>query len=111
MTNPATGIETYPEMLKAAGYYTGYFGKFDVGVPRSQGFEKAANLFDFWNGDHWHGNYWHEEDCLFVQTDGLTNKTTSYCDCPPADKPHISHGWGRAISPARPCIPIGKLRP
>jgi arylsulfatase A-like enzyme len=43
---------SYPELLRAAGYYTGFIGKFGVEYYTFQG--QAAEKFDFWYGhDGW----------------------------------------------------------
>jgi len=44
--------ETYPALLRAAGYYTGFIGKFGVEYYTFRG--RASEKFDFWRGhDGW----------------------------------------------------------
>lgn len=43
--------QTYPALLKAAGYYTGFIGKFGVGE------NMPAAMFDYWKGFPGQGNY------------------------------------------------------
>src|SRR5690606_15816720 len=59
---------TYPALLREAGYYTGFIGKFGVGEPVNQ----PKEHFDFWAGSakgqpdyemvDEHGNYLHHTD-------------------------------------------------
>lgn len=43
---PEAFQNTYPMLLKSAGYQTGFIGKYGVGVPK----EQPAKAFDFWAG-------------------------------------------------------------
>ena len=77
---PENWENTYPTLLRKNGYYTGYIGKWDIGVGED-GFLHGMNLFDYWGGDRWHGNYWHEKECNFVTNDGIANKKEIRCTC------------------------------
>jgi len=77
---PENWENTFPALLKKNGYYTGYIGKWDIGVGEV-GFQHGMNLFDYWGGDRWHGNYWHEKDCNFVNNDGIAHKKEIRCTC------------------------------
>ncbi len=79
---PENWDQTFPAILKQNGYYTGYIGKWDIGVGE-EGFQYGINLFDYWGGDRWHGNYWHERDCNFVINDGTVHKKEIFCSCVP----------------------------
>ena len=81
LMTPKNWNETYPALMKEAGYWTGYFGKWDVAGEK--GFVQGASMFNFWAGDRYHGNYWHEADCVLVTANGLIGKADAYCDCPP----------------------------
>lgn len=45
---PAQWLETYPARLRAAGYRTGFIGKFGVGNDKT--IAATTNQFDFWRG-------------------------------------------------------------
>ncbi len=77
---PENWENTFPALLKKNRYYTGYIGKWDIGVGED-GFQHGMNLFDYWGGDRWHGNYWHEKDCNFVTNDGTAHKKEIRCTC------------------------------
>jgi len=54
--------QTYPLLLKKAGYYTGFVGKYGVGMKED---EMPKEKFDFWKGLHgekyWgQGHYWQD---------------------------------------------------
>jgi arylsulfatase A-like enzyme len=65
---PEALAQTYPMLLKKAGYHTGFVGKYGVGVPK----EQPAGQFDFWAGSDKgqpdydmtdeQGNYLHHTD-------------------------------------------------
>ena len=48
----AAMAQTYPVLLRQAGYRTGYLGKFAVGAPRPESRQLAlpSNQFDYWYG-------------------------------------------------------------
>lgn len=82
MVTPKEVNATYPAVLRAGGYETGYIGKWDVGVGED-GFRMGMTLFDYWAGDRFHGNYWHEAECPLVTNDGRQSKSEIKCTCPP----------------------------
>lgn len=49
--------QTYPMLLKAAGYYTGYIGKYGVGST-----ELPARKFDYWGGFERQGSYFQRDE-------------------------------------------------
>jgi len=82
MVTPKNPDVTYPAVLRAGGYETGYIGKWDVGSAE-EGFRMGMKLFDYWGGDRLHGNYWHEAECPFVTNNGRGSKEQIQCTCPP----------------------------
>jgi arylsulfatase A-like enzyme len=82
MVTPKNPDITYPAVLRAGGYETGYIGKWDVGSAE-EGFRMGMKLFDYWGGDRLHGNYWHEAECPFVTNNGRGSKEQIQCTCPP----------------------------
>ena len=60
ITDFATGLsepqwnESYPVLLRKAGYHTGFIGKFGVG--NAAAVESAAQRFDFWRGERGQGS-------------------------------------------------------
>ena len=50
--------ETYPALLKSAGYKTGFIGKFGVGKEK----EMPKETFDFWRGFGGQGKYENEDE-------------------------------------------------
>jgi arylsulfatase A-like enzyme len=82
ITTPRNWNATFPALLKENGYFTGFIGKWDIGLGE-EGFQKGMNLFDYWGGDRWHGNYWHERNCNFVTNDGMQHKSEIRCTCVP----------------------------
>ncbi len=91
--NPLTPdqfAQTYPGLLKAAGYYTGYVGKYGVGKPPTDGFDFAR----VYEGRHWltgkgekvHVTEQNTRDAL----DYLTGrpKDTPFCLCVGFFAPH-----------------------
>ena len=47
--SPEAFAQTYPGVLRAAGYWTGYVGKYDVGAPRAADFDVVRA----YHGRHW----------------------------------------------------------
>ena len=82
MVTPKNPDVTYPAVLRAGGYETGYIGKWDVGSGE-EGFQMGMKLFDYWGADRLHGNYWHDKDCPFVTNNGRGSKEQIQCTCPP----------------------------
>lgn len=71
---------TYPRLMRRAGYYTGFIGKWGIGTSRSAA-GIASRSFDYWAGAAYQGNYWHEATCPYVTSDGLRGKLQSACTC------------------------------
>ncbi|XOV91036.1 MAG: sulfatase-like hydrolase/transferase [Bacteroidota bacterium] len=80
---------SYPLVLRDAGYYTGFFGKFGVR------YEKAASLFDAFDSYDRNGAFKDERGYFYKQIDGKTVHLTRYTgqqaldfiDQAPIDKP------------------------
>ena len=107
MVTPKNPDVTYPAVLRAGGYETGYIGKWDVGSGE-EGFQMGMRLFNYWGGDRLHGNYWHETDCPLVTNDGWNSKDTIKCTCPPKGSyPRVgSVGIAKPIHFDREIVPI-----
>ncbi|WP_428655906.1 sulfatase family protein [Runella sp.] len=99
--SPNAWQNTYPMLLKKAGYQTGFIGKYGVGVPK----EQPAKAFDFWAGSDKpqpdyemkdaQGNFIHHTDKVngdieeFLQT---CSKETPFCLSVSFKAPHIQDG-------------------
>ena len=107
MVTPMNPDVTYPAVLRAGGYETGYIGKWDVGSGE-EGFQMGMKLFDYWGADRLHGNYWHENDCPFVTNDGRNSKEQIKCTCPPkGSDPRVgSAGMVHPVHFDRDIVPI-----
>jgi arylsulfatase A-like enzyme len=107
MVTPKNPNVSYPAVLRAGGYETGYIGKWDVGSGE-EGFQMGMRLFNYWGGDRLHGNYWHETDCALVTNDGWQAKNTIKCTCPPkGSDPRVgSVGLAKPIHFDRDIVPI-----
>ena len=107
MVTPKNPDVTYPAVLRAGGYETGYIGKWDVGSGE-EGFRMGMKLFDYWGADRLHGNYWHETDCPFVTNNGRGSKEQIECTCPPkGSDPRIgSAGMTHPVHFDRDIVPI-----
>lgn len=92
---------TYPLILRSAGYWTGFMGKWGTAQNDREYFQRCAREFDFWAGDMEQSSYWHGAGCNYVTNDGTTNRADFFCDCPaearkaegpaaPAGGPHAS---------------------
>ena len=73
--------QTYAALLRNAGYFTGFIGKWGVDAGSGTTLNEAARTFDFWAGDADQTIYWHERKCHFVTSDGIGGHVP--CDCPP----------------------------
>ncbi len=73
---------SYPSVLRENGYYTGFMGKWGVAAGNAKYMARAAESFDFWAGSYRQANFFHEEDCRWVQHDGITDRARHLCDCP-----------------------------
>ena len=78
----AAMANTYPALLRQAGYYTGFLGKWGIGDTEAAA-KRASWIFDYWAGAGKHGNYWHEATCPYVTNDGVVQKAQNTCTCPP----------------------------
>ena len=107
IVTPKNPDVTYPAVLRAGGYETGYIGKWDVGS-REEGFRMGMKLFDYWGADRLHGNYWHENDCPLVTNDGRKSKEQIKCTCPPkGSDPRVgSAGMGHPLHFDRDIVSI-----
>jgi len=107
MVTPQNPDVTYPAVLRAGGYETGYIGKWDVGSGE-EGFRMGMKLFDYWGADRLHGNYWHEADCPLVTNDGRKSKEQIQCTCPPkGSDPRVgSAGMVHPLHFDRDIVPI-----
>jgi len=74
---------TYPVMLRASGYYTGFIGKWGTAQSNRDYFQQCAAAFDFWAGDMIQTAYWHERACNYITNDGTGSRTNFFCSCPP----------------------------
>jgi arylsulfatase A-like enzyme len=73
--------QTYASLLRGAGYFTGFIGKWGVDADRREYLQEAARTFDFWAGDADQAIYWHERGCQYVTNNGTAGHVP--CDCPP----------------------------
>ena len=107
MVTPKNLTTTYPALLRAGGYETGYIGKWDVGTGED-GFRMGMRLFDYWGADRLHGNYWHEAKCPFVTNDGRKSKEQIQCACPTnGSDPRVgSVGMAHPLHFDRDIVPI-----
>ena len=74
---------TYPVLLRQAGYYTGFIGKWGVAAHGSsrEYFRQCATAFDFWAGDVGQTAYWHERTCNYITNNGTTDRADFFCTC------------------------------
>lgn len=72
----------YPALLRSNGYYTGFMGKWGVDSTNPKYMAKVVKSFDYWAGCTSQSNFFHEENCHWVQHDGIHNKADFLCDCP-----------------------------
>ena len=94
--------ETYPALLRAKGYYTGFIGKWGIGDSIGATARGAA-IFDYWGGASHQTNFWHERTCRYVTHDGVHGKTDNTCTCPPDARgragPHVRTGKANMKDP------------
>lgn len=67
--------QTYPALLRDAGYYTGIVGKWGIGHTVENTYV-AVPFFDFWAGASHQTLYWHDQDCPYVTKNGAENICT-----------------------------------
>lgn len=79
---PSQLAQTYPALLRDAGYFTGFIGKWGIG-DSVEATARGAAIFEFWAGASHQTNYWHQRDCRYVRHDGRGEPPTNTCDCPP----------------------------
>ncbi|MFY8222967.1 MAG: sulfatase [Pirellulales bacterium] len=72
---------TYPLLLRQAGYFTGFIGKWGVHAEVKSEFVDWTGRFDFWAGDMNQTLYWHGRDCAWVVSDGTSDRATAFCTC------------------------------
>ena len=76
--------QTYPMVLKRAGYYVGFIGKWGIAANNIRRVNHAGAAFDYWAGGSHQTNFWHEADCPFVTHAGTgADKLRNLCTCPP----------------------------
>lgn len=83
---PEAFQNTYPMLLKSAGYQTGFIGKYGVGVPK----EQPAKAFDFWAGsDKPQPDYEMKDDQgrFIHHTDKVNNDIQAFLAKVPSDAP------------------------
>lgn len=90
MSDPGPWEQTYPGLLKRAGYTIGYIGKYNLFTPSD--IDREALRYDFWAGWQYHGNYWHDRGCPNLTSNGIDKKTDNHCTCPPqGELPRVGH--------------------
>jgi arylsulfatase A-like enzyme len=88
---------TYPALLRAGGYYTGFIGKWGTAQNNRDYFLRCAAAFDFWAGDMGQTAFWHERACNHLANNGTSQQTNFFCSCPAAARraegcgPHGPH--------------------
>ncbi len=106
----AQWAETYPALLRAAGYRTGFIGKFGVGDGKY--IAAKSNAFDFWRGRPGQAGEWFIDPKDATQThatarfggdaleflDGCTN-TQPFCLSLSFNAPHARDGKAREFQP------------
>lgn len=96
--------ESYPGLLRSAGYRTGFIGKWGVGAIKPEHIEDVRPRFDSWAGFTDQGNFWHEESCQYVTANG-------HCDCPTPEgkepyQPRLGHeGFEKPVHLTTQIIP------
>ena len=79
---PAALARTYPALLRRAGYYTGFVGKWGLGGAL------PSSAFDSFDGFSRQGRYFHEVDGRRRHlTDLLTEASTEFIEQAPRDQP------------------------
>lgn len=101
--------KTYPYLLKNAGYYTGFIGKFGVGEPK----EQPDTLFNYWAGTPMHqpnyksvnskGDSIHYTDLVDQKIQEFLSKTTEkpFCLSVSFKSPHAQDGDPRQFIPKK----------
>lgn len=88
--------QTFPVLLREAGYTTGSIGKWGIAANRQDNLDETGEAFDYWAGTSHQANYWHERSCRYVTHDGRDRQRSNVCDCPPdsrgVDGPMLREG-------------------
>ena len=80
--DPELWSQSYPVLLRQAGYHTGFTGKFGVGT------NLPGDSFDYWKGIPGQGKYWNEVNGQKRHiTDIFTEDSLGFFDTCPADRP------------------------
>ncbi|MBT3377552.1 MAG: sulfatase-like hydrolase/transferase [Lentisphaerae bacterium] len=81
--------QTYPVLLRRAGYRTGFMGKWGVGASGLKALELPASRFDYWRGFVGQGQFFHEVDGkrLHLTTDVVPRQTREFLDGCSAEQP------------------------
>jgi len=78
---------TYPALLRKAGYYTGFIGKWGVGANVDSFVDRIAPEFDYWKGVHDQGEYWPEGKNGRHFTRIMTSQVGEFLNNAPKDRP------------------------
>lgn len=78
---------TYPALLRKAGYFTGFIGKWGVGANLDSYVDHIGLEFDFWKGVYDQGKYWPEGEKGRHYTKIMTAQAGEFLDKIPKDKP------------------------
>ncbi len=79
--------ETYPALLRNAGYFTGFIGKWGVGANLNSYVDHIGTKFDYWKGVYDQGEYWPEGKKGRHFTKIMTSQAAEFLDKIPKDKP------------------------
>ncbi len=79
--------ETYPMILKKAGYFTGFIGKWGVGATINSLQDRAGKEFDYWKAVEEQGAYWPEGKSGQHLTNIMTSQAQEFLDMAPRDRP------------------------
>jgi len=86
---PAALDQTYPVLLRNAGYRTGFMGKWGVGASSTKALELPASRFDYWRGFVGQGQFFHEVGGkrVHLTTDLVPRQTREFLDGCRPDQP------------------------
>lgn len=79
--------EIYPVLLRKAGYYTGFIGKWGVGATIDSLVDKVAPEFDYWKAVYDQGEYWPEGKNGRHLNKIMTSQVEEFLNNAPKDKP------------------------
>ena len=77
--------KSYPVLLRQAGYYTGFIGKYGVGDGKRE--VEGAELFDRWFGFYGQGAYFPKDHPGKHLNEVMVEQTRQFLDGAPADRP------------------------